>query len=233
MAFALFTPFLHLYHILIPHPDTAGSGGNPNGVLTARAGTKVWDTTTARWYINTDGATTWVVLGGLGVAPMLTGTTTPAADSDAGVHAGFAGNDVALDFPGPFTAMDVDRTPKCVFGAGWDGGDIVISSTSPLDAAQTETITNPGAGGGTVLGVKPIKAGTVISATKAAAGANPATCSIGRSHTYGLRNTLTAPVGVVTCDGVNDPTTWSTTYNSFQPTQIPNGARVFAYAHIG
>ena len=232
MAFVLFTPLLHLYHLLIPNPDTAGSGGSPNGVLTARAGTKVWDTTTARWYINTDGATTWVILGGSGVGPLLTGSVaTPAANDVAGVHAAFAGNDVSNDFPGPFTNPDVPRSAQLTFGLGYDGGDVLLTGTSGLGVAQTETVTNPGAGGGVVETAKVWT--TITAASKAAVGANPATVSIGLSDKLATSSAITAVGGIVTCDDVDDPATWDRANSSFRPTQAPNGAHTYRYAIIG
>lgn len=86
------------------------------------------------FYLTLNGGTLWTA-GKFASSAWYTGTTTPAADSVAGVHAAVAGT-AANAFPGPFTAMDVDRTAKCVFGVGWDGGNVAITSTSPSESRR-------------------------------------------------------------------------------------------------
>lgn len=147
-----------------------------------------------------------------------------AADAVGGVHAGFAGNDLSNNFPGPFTNPDVPRGLSFTFGVGWDGGDVTPTGTDIDDAACTEVITSPGAGGGVVQSTKVYK--TVTSATKGAVGANPATCSIDTWHKLGLLASPSVKGGTVSCDGVDEAATWDNTAQckSFTPTTLPNGA---------
>ena len=155
------------------------------------------------------------------------GSVTPAADSAAGVHAGVAAT-AANAFPGPFTNPDVPRSLQFVFGAGWDGGDVVVTGTDQFDAAATETITNPGAGGGIVYSAKAYK--TVTAATKGAIGASGATCSIGRHHKIGITKLLSIAVGVLTRNAASELATFDATNNTFQPSNLPNGSAVYRWA---
>ena len=149
----------------------------------------------------------------------------PAGDAVAGVHAGFAGNDVSNNFPGAFTDPDVPRSISFTFGVGWDGGDITPIGTDIDDAACTEVIVNPGAGGGVVQSTKCYK--TVASATNGAAGANPATCSIDTWHKFATASPPSGP-GVLGVDGVTEASTWDKTTaqgKGWSPTTLPDGAK--------
>lgn len=159
-----------------------------------------------------------------------TGSVTPAADSVDGVHAGVAAS-AANAFPGPITAPDVPRALQCVFGVGWDGGNVTVTGTDQFDAALTEAFTSPGAGGGTVTGSKAFK--TVTAIAKATVGASGATCSVGRYHLFGATKAITAVGGLVTCDDANETAVWGRTYSTFSPTTLPNGSHVYRWAVIG
>lgn len=211
-----------------------GSGGTPNGVQKAPIGTLalVRDAATVDllWYVNTDGSTAWSVAFKPLASGLYYGSVTPAALSATNVHAGVAGT-APNAFPGPFTNPDVPRSARLVFGAGWDGGDVLLTGTSGLGVAQTETVANPGAGGGTVETGKVWA--TITAATKAAIGINPATCSIGRGQKLAVTKAIVAVGGIVTCDDVDDAATWDRTNSAFIPTQIPNGSHVYRWAVIG
>jgi len=148
----------------------------------------------------------------------------PDADAVAAIHAGFAGDDVSNDFPGPFTNPDVPRGLSFTFGAGWDGGDITPVGTDIDDAPCTEVITNPGAGGGAVQSLKVYK--TVTAATKGAAGVNAATCSIDSWHKLGLLNAPSVMGGIVSVAGVTEQAAWDnlSQCKGFTPTTVPDGA---------
>jgi len=150
--------------------------------------------------------------------------TAPAIDTVGGVHAGFAGNDVSNDFPGAFTNPDVPRSLSFTFGVGWDGGAVTPVGTDMMDAPCTEVIADPGAGGAVVQATKVYK--TVTAATKGAAGANPATCSIDTWHKLGLLNSPDVANGTVSADGVTEPATFEqgAQMEGFLPTTLPDGA---------
>lgn len=156
--------------------------------------------------------------------------SAPDANSDTAVHAGVAASAGANLFPGPYTNPDVPRRVKCVFGAGWDGGDIALVGTDARDAAANETITNPGAGGGTVVSTKAYK--TLTSATKGAVGASGATCSVGTDHGLGtvlvpaapgVLSVLTPPNAVY----VNEAGTWDLNNKVVVPTSMPDASKDF------
>ena len=152
--------------------------------------------------------------------------TTPLAPVAASVHAAYNGDNAVNDFPGAFTNPDMPRTLQFVFGVGYDGGDITPVGTDARDAAATEVITNPGAGGGTVYSTKAYK--TVTAATKGAVGFNPATCSIGTWVGLGLLVLPQVAAGIVTCDGVSEPATWGDAANgTVEPTTVQNGAKSY------
>lgn len=91
------------------------------------------------------------------------------------VHAGFAGNDGASSFPGPFTDPPIPQRLAITFAAGWDGGDITIIGTNELGANITDVVL--AAPASTVNSAEEFF--TVTSATKSAVGASAATVSIG------------------------------------------------------
>jgi hypothetical protein len=65
--------------------DGWGSGGTPNGVLTAPKGSRVWDDTTAQWYINTNGSTAWSAMldGGSSASTAAAGTGNTSSETPA------------------------------------------------------------------------------------------------------------------------------------------------------
>ncbi|MCK6529701.1 hypothetical protein L6R50_19820 [Myxococcota bacterium] len=156
---------------------------------------------------------------------------TPAAPDTTSVHAAFAGNDAANDFPGPFANPDVPRAVQIAFAAGWDGGNVTVNGTDQFDQAVNEVIVaNPGA---TVVGTKVFK--TVTSASKGAVGANAAGASIGRASKLGVGSAAvprvkdfnTRGVGELSVDGITEASTWDGTNSAVTPTTAPNGARRF------
>lgn len=91
----------------------------------------------------------------------------------ASVHAAVAAT-AANAFPGPITQPASPRNVEVDFGAGWDGGNVVITGTDVIDAAQTDTIT--GTAGATVKGAKVFK--TISSIAKLVVGAAAATATV-------------------------------------------------------
>lgn len=89
------------------------------------------------------------------------------------VHAAHAGNGANL-FPGPLVQPTAPRNLEAAAGAGYDGGALTVVGTGKDDAAITEVITP--VAGSTVKGLRVFK--TIVSITKAAIGANPATVTV-------------------------------------------------------
>lgn len=154
----------------------------------------------------------------------------PAAPNTTAVHAGFAGNDAASAFPGPFTNPDQPRNATVTFAAGWDGGDVDLAGTDHFDAAQTELFaSNPGA---TSAGTKTWK--TITGATKSAVGAAADTASIGTGKIVGIIDSTGAGVvlddtaGMLTADGVGEAGSFDSVNNSVDPTTAPDGSVEFA-----
>ena len=161
------------------------------------------------------------------VAPANYNGSIPAK-TVAGTHAGFAGNDGSNNFPGPFNSIGIPRNARVVFGAGWDGGDVVIGGNTTAGIFDYETFADPGAGGGTVVGVKCFV--DVQGATKSAVGIDPATASIGTGDKIGAPG-ITAAVGFLAVDGVAESVTFDATACGYTPTSTPDGAKVFAAYH--
>ncbi|HUW17251.1 MAG TPA: hypothetical protein VMW94_09260 [Actinomycetes bacterium] len=146
----------------------------------------------------------------------------PATATVAAVHAAHlpSGADV---FPGPFTNPDVPRNVAVTFGAGWDGGNIVIDGTDQFgNAAQDTIVANPGA---QVLGV--VIFATVTAATKGAIGVGAVGSSIDTGDQLGLTRPLAGPVGVLAVDGTTEVGVWDGVYHSVLPTTVANGARQY------
>ncbi len=91
------------------------------------------------------------------------------------IHAGYAGNNATLAFPGPFTQPTQPRTLTATFNASWDGGTVTVVGTDIKGRTISEVFT-PGAGT-TVVGKKQFA--TVVSAAKSLVGASATTASIG------------------------------------------------------
>ena len=157
---------------------------------------------------------------------------TPAAPDATSVHAAFAGNDAATDFPGPFTDPDVPRAVQVAFAAGWDGGDVTVVGTDQFDQAVNETLAANA--GNTVVGTKVFK--TMTSATKAAVGASAAGASVGRAAKLGVGSAAvprakvfnSRAVGELSVNGATGASTEDGTNSAVTPTTAPNGARRFA-----
>ena len=155
--------------------------------------------------------------------PLLINLGAPVAPDTAGVHAAFAGNDALLAFPGPFVNPDVPRSLDFDFGLGYDGGDITVVGTDYLNAALTVVITAvPNA---IVYGEHAFK--TVVSASKAAVGANAATVSIGLGGRIGLGANIVGDFGILTADGVAEPGIFSAFYDTVTPDTPPDAAVEF------
>jgi hypothetical protein len=147
---------------------------------------------------------------------------TPATKSATAVHAAYAGN-AANIWTGAFTNPDVGRNLIVTFAASWDGGDIVVTGTDALGAAQTETFLSNA--GSTRVGVKIFA--TVTGATKSAIGVTANTASIGTGDTLGPAGDIADSFGVLSVDNVVETSTVSATNNSVIPTTLPNGSRVY------
>lgn len=118
-------------------------------------------------------------------AMQLAAWTTPVAAGGTALSSTLAANSATNALTGlsnPAVPMVVEAT----FGAGWDGGNIVITGTFN-GALQTDTIT--ASAGSTVAGVKPFT--TITSAVKTAVGASTATVQLFNTAIFGL---VPAPV---------------------------------------
>jgi len=156
-----------------------------------------------------------------------TGTITNAlADSPAGVHA--ANGDDVQAWPGAFTSPAVPRNVTVTFEASWAGGNVTFTGTDQFDAVLTETIA--ASAGSRVDGIKTFKTVTGIAHAAAGPGGAGHDATAGWGHKFGVAQTLTAPLGVLSADGANDDAVWDSTYHAFIPTQLPDGAIDFTWA---
>lgn len=136
------------------------------------------------------------------------------ASSVTAIHAGYAGNNATLAFPGPFTQPTQPRLLTVTFNAAWDGGTVTVTGTDINGRVLTEVFT-PGAGT-TVVGTKLFA--TVVSAAKSLVGASATTASIGNSYVVGAPSNIeghaligyqfswtnaASPIGVVSFDVSN------------------------------
>jgi len=85
------------------------------------------------------------------------------------VHAAIASN-IAHPVTTAITNPDVPRNLEVIFAALWDGGDVTIVGTGADGEALTEIFLDPGAGGGTVIGVSAFATVTSIDYTTGAGG---------------------------------------------------------------
>lgn len=144
-----------------------------------------------------------------------------AAKDTNSVHAAVQ-DDAVNDFPGPFTIPPTIRNLRCVFTAGWTGGDVIVSGNAWGLGATTETFADPGAGGGTVVGNKAFE--TITGAAKTVvAGVHGGDVSIGTGDSLAASQSFA--MGTATVDGVPDAGTFSSTYQTYTPASIPDGAK--------
>lgn len=150
--------------------------------------------------------------------------TDPAAPGVA-VHAQVL-DTAANAFPGPFTNPVIPRNVRCVFGGAWTGGDITVTGTDQDDAATVEVIAdNPG---NTVQGVCIFKTITAISKELVGVGGGGVDVQTGQK--FGITDTPSAAVGLLTCDGVIEAGTWDIALHQrgVIPTTASNGAHDYA-----
>ena len=203
-----------------------GTGSNTTGISAAAAGDTGdnGNANTSAELTGITGATALfnsIAAGDLGNGAILAKTVS-------GVHAGYGGDQADNTFPGPFTNPEIPRNLRVVFGIGWDGGDVIVGGNTLGSGFGFETFADPGAGGGTVVGVKCFI--DVQSAVKTAIGINPATASIGTGDKIGVANML-AGVGFLSVDGVMEAVTLDQVEQGYTPTSTPDAGKVFAIYH--
>lgn len=147
---------------------------------------------------------------------------SPAAPTTNSVMAATA--TAALVYAASLSNPDVPRNLKCVFGSGWDGGNVTVNGTFN-GQPQSETFT--GAASSTVTGHKPFT--TVTGVTKTIAGAGTATVSIGVGPALGLVPAPTDAIGVPIVNTAGVPA-----FDTGAPTlDTTNGTVTFATAPTG
>lgn len=138
---------------------------------------------------------------------------SPTLADTLGVHNDYADN-VAVDWPGPFSNPDVPRNLTVTFNGAWDGGDVTVSGTDQYDQPVSEVFVF--AAPGTVTGSKIFK--TATSAQNGQLGASGTTASIGTGDRLGVVITgdvvalvdsggliaINGSAAVVTVDEIND-----------------------------
>lgn len=150
-----------------------------------------------------------------------------AAKSTTGVHANIAATTSVVPVTTGITNPAQPRNVTATFGAGWDGGNVVVTGTDQWGNAITETIT--AVAGSTVAGVKIFK--TVTSVAHTAVGTTE-NYSVGTGDKIGLNvNVLdTMGVGIVqaTAGAANTPEaiTVDPTVDGVTFTTTPNGTKV-------
>lgn len=149
---------------------------------------------------------------------------SPDAAGVATVHAGYAGDDADLNFPGPFTNPDVPRVVTATFNASWNGGDITVVGTDQFGAAQSEVIPSNPAGTSATAAVF----ATVTSATKELVGASSTTTSLGTGTVLGIPTKMGGGAGhLLFADGAGEAGTFDDVEASVDPTTAPNGSVAF------
>lgn len=151
---------------------------------------------------------------------------TPAAKSANSVKGTFYGDQATNPIAGPFTAPAVPRNLRAVFGADWDGGDLVIVGTNQYGLPVTETLV--AVAGTTVVGTKIFK--TITSVTKGAVGVGTHatnTATIGTGDKLGMTMGSVDTVAIGFVDGVAEEATMDMALDAVTFTSAPNGAKVF------
>lgn len=151
--------------------------------------------------------------------------SAPALSDTVSVHAAFAGNSAASEFPGPVTNPATPRNLQVEMGPGWDGGDVTVVGTR-LGSEQTETFAT--GSGVTRVGTKVFD--TVASASKAAVGASAATASIGVGNKLGIPEPMADAVSAILyVDNAAEPGIIDLGQAAFTPTvTLPDGVAVYA-----
>ncbi len=150
----------------------------------------------------------------------------PAEKTVDAVHADYHGNDAENNFPGAITDPDVYRNISVTFGATWDGGDVTIVGEDQFDNPVTEVIT-PGAGT-TVFGSDIFKVVTGISKELVGDdGEGTNVASVGVGDKLGVITPTLGTFGFVMVDSVPEAVTLFPADSAFEPTTLPNGARVY------
>lgn len=143
------------------------------------------------------------------------------AQSNTAVHAAYAAT-AANIMTGTFTSPDVPRNIKCVFSAGYDGGNVTVSGTGWNDLPVTETFT--GTASTTQTGSVMFK--TVTGAVKTTVG-TAGTVSIGTGIKLAIGANTGSAFGMLSVAAVAEAVTIDATNDSFQPTTAPDGAADF------
>lgn len=150
-----------------------------------------------------------------------------ATASTTSVHAAVFGDAVGpVSVTAGITNPDVTRNVEMAFGATWDGGNVTVTGTDALGAAQTELFTaNPG---NTVVGVKVFATVTAFSYAGSGVGTHATnTVSLGVGNKLGLSKKMVTDVIKVLVAGVEDLATVDKTNNAFTPSgsNLPDGVK--------
>lgn len=174
---------------------------------------------------------TWAAAGDMMAAEALAQNATgragfvslgaPAAPAVA-VHAAIAASTPITPVTTGLTNPAVPRSVSVVFGAGWDGGNVIVKGTNQYGRAVDETIV--AVAGTTVAGVKIFK--TVTSVEHTAVGTTE-NYTVQTGSKLGLMNDVMDSFGMGLVDGVPEKVTMDATYEGVLFTSAPNGAKVF------
>lgn len=152
---------------------------------------------------------------------------TPAAKSSNSVAATSYGDAASNDIT-VAASPAYPRNVRAVFGATWDGGNIVVTGTDQFDAAATETLV--AVANSTVVGTKVFK--TVSSVAKTAVGVGlhgTNTVTVGTGDKLGLSVKSAQTVCLVgdSTPTAMTPTTYDPAVNGFTPANVPNGVLTY------
>jgi hypothetical protein len=173
--------------------------------------------------------------------PKLVTLTNVPAKSNTAVHANFGGDaapvapDTKVRVTTAITNPTFARNVSATFGAGWDGGDILIEGTDQFGKAVSETITATTSN--TVAGTKIFKTVTRISYTGggSAGGTNVCSVGIGDKLACGTVKLQTDAIQIIVAGVLDSGATVDLTYSAFTPSAsyVADGAKdyeVFATA---
>lgn len=152
---------------------------------------------------------------------------TPAAKSANSVAATSYG-DAASNSITVAASPASPRNVRAVFGATWDGGNIVVTGTDQFDVAVTETLV--AVAGTTVVGTKIFK--TVTSLAKSAVGVGlhaTNTVTVGTGDKLGLTVKSSQSFCLVgdSTPTAMTPAAYDSAVNGFTPANVPDGSLTY------